>query len=82
MSLTRLFSHCSVIGGHVEDFNLEGPQWAPVHHDTPYWVQIGRKYDNSATTCMDNWELEGEIPSWSDSTERSDLKKHIMCCDL
>lgn len=72
-----------VIGGHDIDFNMEGEQWAPVNHESSYWVMIGRKYGNSATTCMDNWELEGrEPPTWGTSNERADLKKHIMCCSL
>jgi len=69
-----------VVGGHAEDFNMEGEQWAPLHRDSNYWVQIGRKYENGATTCMDNWDLEGREPSWGLSDERADLKKHIMCC--
>ena len=71
-----------VIGGHIEDFNMEGEQWAPLHRDSNYWVVIGRKYENSATTCMDNWELKGHVPSWGMSNERADLKKHIMCCSF
>mmetsp|Transcript_5085 Transcript_5085/g.8456 ORF Transcript_5085/g.8456 Transcript_5085/m.8456 type:complete len:292 (-) Transcript_5085:99-974(-) len=70
-----------VAGGHFEDFNMEGEQWAPVQHGSSYWVQIGQKYQNSATTCMDNWELEGQEPSWGTTNERADLKKHIMCCE-
>jgi len=72
-----------VIGGHSEDFIMEGEQWAPASRgDSSYWIQIGRKYQNSATTCMDNFELEGQEPSWGASNERADLKKHIMCCDF
>ena len=75
-----------VIGGHVEDFNMVGEQWAPVHHEsavhneTNYWVMIGQKYQNSATTCMDNWELEGHGPDWGMTEERADIKHYIMCC--
>jgi len=72
-----------VIGGHSEDFNGGGEQWAPAElRDTNYWVMIGQKYQNSATTCMDNWELEGRVPSWGASKERADLKRHIMCCEF
>jgi hypothetical protein len=71
-----------VIGGHAEDFNWVGEQWAPLSHASNYWVQIGRKFDNSATTCMDSWELLGEQPSWGLTKERSDVKKYIMCCSL
>ena len=71
-----------VIGGHVEDFNMQGEHWAPAFHQSApnYWVMIGRKYQNSATTCKDNWELEGKEPSWGRSDERTDLKKYLMCC--
>jgi len=74
------------IGGHVEDFNMVGEQWAPVHlatqdHDkSNYWVMIGQKYQNSATTCMDNYELEGGEPEWGVSNEKAEMKKYIMCC--
>ena len=64
-------------------FVPQGEQWAPVYHNSSpsnYWVMIGQKYQNSATTCMDNWELEGHSPNWGLSDERADLKKYIMCC--
>jgi len=74
------------IGGHAEDFNMVGEQWAPVHHTSSdqsksnYWVMIGQKYQNSATTCMDNLQLEGREPEWGLSSEKAEMKKHIMCC--
>ena len=70
-----------VLGGHIQDFNSAGEQWAPIYgEDTNYWVMIGQKYENSATTCMDNFELEGGEPYWGMTEERADLKSHIMCC--
>jgi len=77
-----------VIGGHVEDFNMVGEQWAPVYHEssenaeTNSWVMIGQKYQNSATTCMDNWQLEGRGPEWGMSNENAGMKNHIMCCSF
>ena len=77
-----------VIGGHVEDFNMIGEQWAPVYHESSVhnqynsWVMIGQKYQNSATTCMDSYELLGREPEWGMSDENADMKKHIMCCSL
>jgi len=77
-----------VIGGHVEDFNMIGEQWAPVyqgssvHHEPNLWVMIGQKYQNSATTCMNSWQLEGHEPVWGLSNENADMKHHIMCCSL
>lgn len=77
-----------VIGGHVEDFTALGEQWAPVHHassnddEANYWVMIGQKYGNSATTCMDNWELEGGAPEWGTSDDNAEMKKYVMCCSF
>ena len=68
--------------GHTADFNGMGEQWAPVFGQTNHWVQIGQKYGNSATTCMDNLGLEGGEPSWGLNKERSEMKNHIMCCSF
>ena len=69
-----------VMGGHPVHFNVEGEQWAPVYDNKNHWVMIGQKYENSATTCMDTWALEGEEPPWGLTNDRPDLKRHIMCC--
>jgi len=70
-----------VMGGHAVDFNTDGEQWAPVFgQDNNHWVMIGQKYQNSATTCMDSKELNGDGPSWGSSDEKAEIKKYIMCC--
>eukprot|EP00571_Detonula_confervacea_P001621 CAMPEP_0172329010 /NCGR_PEP_ID=MMETSP1058-20130122/60654_1 /TAXON_ID=83371 /ORGANISM="Detonula confervacea, Strain CCMP 353" /LENGTH=794 /DNA_ID=CAMNT_0013046155 /DNA_START=85 /DNA_END=2470 /DNA_ORIENTATION=+ len=71
-----------VIGGHTADFNSGGEQWAPLYGDTNRWVMIGQKYENSATTCMDSYSLEGGEPYWGLSGERKEVKNHIMCCSF
>ena len=57
-----------------------GEMWAPLLGTTNHWVMIGQKYQNRATTCMDNYQLEGEEPSWGLSNERPEMKSFIMCC--
>jgi hypothetical protein len=60
----------SVMGGHRDDFDRQGEQWAPATNDI--WVMIGQKFRNSATTCTSG------SPPMDDETVN--LKKHIMCC--
>lgn len=64
----------SVMGGHTHDFNTAGEQWAPIYGENNHWVMVGRKYDNSATTCMDNLALEGGEPYWGLGKERAEVK--------
>jgi len=69
-----------VMGGHATDFNTEGEHWAPVYGEQNHWVMIGQKYQNRATTCMGNMELEGRVPDWGTSQYNAEMKKHVMCC--
>jgi len=68
----------SVMGGNAHDFDSEGEQWAPIDPEGDAWVMIGRKYGNSATTCMTFERLEGFTSSSDDLWGGS--KRHIMCC--
>eukprot|EP00579_Thalassiosira_antarctica_P029645 CAMPEP_0202030230 /NCGR_PEP_ID=MMETSP0905-20130828/64388_1 /ASSEMBLY_ACC=CAM_ASM_000554 /TAXON_ID=420261 /ORGANISM="Thalassiosira antarctica, Strain CCMP982" /LENGTH=1463 /DNA_ID=CAMNT_0048594023 /DNA_START=42 /DNA_END=4433 /DNA_ORIENTATION=- len=72
------------MGEHSADFNLEGEQWAPVfgEGEANNWVLIGRKYDNSATTCYSHQQLEGSSPDWGWSSGNSGAKRHIQCCSF
>ena len=70
------------MGGHKTDLNTEGEQWAPLFGEDNHWVMIGQKYGNSATTCMDSYELEGEPPDWGTSNSNASKKKFIMCCSF
>lgn len=71
------------MGGHAQDFNSIGEQWAPIYGEgTNHWVMIGQKYGNSATTCMDSLQLVGGEPAWGLSNERPEIKTYIMCCDF
>ena len=70
------------VGGHSVDFNLEGEQWAPVYGDDNSWVLIGRKFQNSATTCMTHVDLEGTFPDWGLTGDNAGAKLHIQCCSL
>ena len=71
-----------VMGRHKRDFNAEGELYAPVFGSENHWVMIGQKGENSATTCMSHYQLEGSNPSWGLTTERSELKKYVMCCTM
>eukprot|EP00581_Thalassiosira_minuscula_P016021 CAMPEP_0183722956 /NCGR_PEP_ID=MMETSP0737-20130205/14739_1 /TAXON_ID=385413 /ORGANISM="Thalassiosira miniscula, Strain CCMP1093" /LENGTH=1335 /DNA_ID=CAMNT_0025953203 /DNA_START=1208 /DNA_END=5215 /DNA_ORIENTATION=- len=66
------------MGGHTMDFNEEGEQWAPVYSANNQWVMIGRKYQNSLTTCFGSSNLGGATPGWAVKDPKQ--KKHIMCC--
>jgi len=67
-------------GGHSADFNSEGEQWAPISGKSNAWVMIGRKHDNSATTCLTYEQLEGGEPDWGLTTDNQGAKFHIQCC--
>ena len=68
------------MGGHNVDFVAEGEQWAPVGGMDNHWIQIGQKYENLATTCMDYRELNGvDTPDWGTTNDNADKKKYIMC---
>ncbi|KAL3823016.1 hypothetical protein ACHAXA_005204 [Cyclostephanos tholiformis] len=70
------------MGGHSADFNREGEQWSPVYGTENQWVLIGRKYENSAFTCLTHHDLEGSHPDWGLTADNSSAKLHIMCCSL
>jgi len=69
----------SVMGGHRYDFD-QGEQWAPAYGVSNTWIMIGRKYGNTATTCMTFRELEGGPPPTNFGDMMTNMKKHIMCC--
>lgn len=70
-----------VMGGHRHDFDRSGEQWAPLGEIENGWVQIGQKYQNSATTCMTFDWLEGSSPgTWGRVDQFTGTKKFIMCC--
>lgn len=52
----------SVMGGHRYDFEREGELWAPSGEMPNFWIMIGQKYQNTATTCMTFESLEGSSP--------------------
>lgn len=54
---------------------------APLDETPNSWVMIGRKYQNSATTCMSSNMLEGRSdPELSFSHEKADMKRFLLCC--
>lgn len=70
----------SIMGSHRYDFEAEGVQWAPLSQRNS-WVMIGRKYQNSATTCLTFDWLEGSSPGdWGKGDGMAELKRHVMCC--
>lgn len=71
-----------VMGRHKVDFNAQGELYAPVFGIENHWVMIGQKGENSATTCMSHYQLEGCNPAWGLTTDRPELKKYVMCCTM
>lgn len=71
-----------VMGRHKVDFNAEGELYAPVFGNENHWVMIGQKGENSATTCMSHYQLEGSNPTWGLTTDRTELKKYVLCCTM
>jgi hypothetical protein len=71
-----------VLGRHRVDFNAEGVLYAPVFGNENHWVMIGQKGENSATTCMSHYQLEGSYPTWGLTDEQSEYKKYILCCTM
>lgn len=71
-----------VMGRHKKDFNAEGEIYAPVFGNENHWVQIGQKSENSATTCMSHYQLEGSNPAWGLTSDKPELKKYVMCCTM
>ena len=71
-----------VMGRHKIDFNAEGELYSPVFGNENHWVMIGQKGENSATTCMSHYQLEGSNPSWGLTTDNAELKKYVMCCTM
>lgn len=75
--------------GRKSEFIVDGEQYAPVYGSGNNWVLIGEKEQQSSgatssTTnnkCKTTLQLDGTAnPSWGWSSERADMKKHIMCC--
>ena len=71
-----------VMGRHKVDFNAEGEIYAPVFGKQNHWVMIGQKGENSATTCMSHYQLEGSNPSWGLTSDKPEMKKYVMCCTM
>jgi hypothetical protein len=86
LSLCPVHAYCPmgpskpVMGGHSGVFY--GEQWAPVLDAANQWVMIGQKYDNAATTCLTHEQLEGTLPDWGTTSQNSESKEHILCCDI
>jgi hypothetical protein len=77
--------------GHKSEFIVDGEQYAPVYGSGNNWVLIGEKEQQSSGTtssttknkCKTTLQLDGTAnPYWGWSSERADMKKHIMCCNF
>lgn len=69
-----------ISAGHTTDISAEGIQYAPVLGHENHWVMVGNKHNNVATTCFGHEDLEGVPPEWGLTTEKHEIKRHIMCC--
>ena len=71
-------AYCPQGQGHPVHDNSEvfdqGEFWSPILSHSNESVMIGRKYGNSATTCMTSSELDGI------DNNRSIFSQYVMCC--
>jgi hypothetical protein len=88
----------AVMGGvHALEFKVDGEQYAPILGEENHWVMVGNytkhandegvtdEGDASGTTtskCMTHRQLEGKNPDWGLNGDRSEVKRHIMCCTV
>lgn len=71
-----------VMGGrHELEFLVEGEQYAPVLGGKNHWIMIGGGSD-SREKCKSHRQLEGSDPAWGLNGDRSEVKKHVMCCTV
>jgi len=72
-----------VMGGrHMVEFKVEDEQYAPVFGKGNNWVMIGQKDGDPRTKCKTYHQLERGDPDWGLTSDRADIKKHIMCCNF
>ena len=72
-----------VMGGlRTAQFNVEDEQYAPVFGKGNNWVMIGQKEGDPSAKCKTYHQLEKADPDWGLTSDRADIKKHIMCCNV
>jgi len=72
-----------VMGGLRQiEFKVEDEQYAPVFGKGNNWVMIGQKEGYPGTKCKTYHQLEKVDPDWGRTSDRADIKKHIMCCNI
>lgn len=72
-----------VMGGlRTAEFNVEDEQYAPVFGKGNNWVMIGQKEGDPSAKCKTYHQLERVDPDWGLTSDRADIKKHIMCCNI
>ena len=82
--------HAVMGGRHALEFKVEGEQYAPILGGDNHWVMVGNinstddggteDKDSSTSKCMTHRQLEGKNPEWGLNGDKSEVKKHIMCC--
>jgi len=68
--------------GHKVEFKVEDEQYAPVFGMGNNWVMIGQKEGDPSAKCKTYHQLERVDPDWGLTSDRADIKKHIMCCNF
>jgi len=84
--------HAVMGGRNALEFKVEGEQYAPILGGDNHWVMVGNTNntvddgtedkDSSTSKCMTHRQLEGKNPAWGLNGDRSEVKKHIMCCTV
>ena len=60
---------------------FEGEQWAPLSNGENAWVMVGTLNRDPSSTCRSYMELHHKQPSWGLDGSRTELKKHLLCCE-
>jgi hypothetical protein len=69
-----------VMPGYPADFGKDVEHYSPIAGFDNHWVNVGMRNGDPETTCRGYSEMYKELPSWGLSSERSELKKYVMCC--
>ena len=59
-----------------------GDQWTPISNSANGWVFVGEASTGGLATCQTYAEAYLGDPSWGIDGSMSELKKHILCCQV
>jgi len=59
-----------------------GVQWSPISNNNNGWVMVGEMSETQPSTCRTFLELYHHDPEWGIDGTQTELKKHILCCQV